>query len=999
MKKRYLELAKVLFTVTLLTPLLALAQTGGVDAQTRDMLIEKLSRVYLNIAPKEPSKVAITLRLADLHAERARVNSMAELASGCTICNAGQEDRALALKYYTEVIDRVPEASVGKVLTQVGHLYELTGRRAESIATYEKILREQKAPQVVAEAHLSLAEVHFKSRNYAKAKIHFAQVLSIPEAGSKGLAAYRLAWSEFNEGNLEPAINGLVKVLKSKELLSRSALAGVIQVDKQFQEEVSRDLSTFLARKNVDLKDAELVYELSPEQAKLANVIYLASETERLGQVGPSIALWRFVLARQNKPEQRLESHVRLAQLQMEQRLLSEAIADFESALSIWPMIGLCQKGDCKELKARIRKFVLDWNHVEKKNPSEQLFMAYQSYLKVFPEEAEMNLWAGKVASDLKKYDQAIRLYQAGARLTKLQISKEPGNKALPEQLEGVLLSAIETAELSKEPAILNIAYESYLESSLERKKLVEVQYQKAHLIYDRGDYANAAAALRSVALLKEGGNLEVKKKAADLSLDALVLLKDDKRLESWALDYAKAFPADSKDFFKIATKSVLTQSATFAANAKGPEGLLDAWNSLARFDLSNAATEDKTAYYKNRLILAEKLGKFSEAREASDQLLRIPGLSPEDTRFALSRKAWLAELALDFDTALSATEKISGGELQGTQKLLKMAMLAELASKDPRPFYNQFLKDSKDDDKNAAIAVQLVRESKEPLKEITKNRTLLLKRPELLAELYLEIYGADFSAAVSKEALSTASVASTASGKVIARSLLITEISKLRVKIAEHTLDGNNQRKMAQTLKARVGMLEEIEKLAAKAIDSGDWTSQLLSLDLMAKQNDRFYQELLSLPMPSGLNSEEEQQYLMLLSQQAAPHQTKAADAAKKVEEFWQNAQAISQLDEAMNREAGPRRALLVQEIKALAEVAPESKKVSLLALAGRQELKKEVPTLSVLENARQQVRSNPMSRESIEKLLEIEKRIGRAPMIAYLEGRLASLDGTQGK
>lgn len=62
---------KGFFFVPLL--LVAVSSTAqGNDSNTQSFLIEKLQRVYSNLAPNDPSKVPVTLRLADLLAERAR---------------------------------------------------------------------------------------------------------------------------------------------------------------------------------------------------------------------------------------------------------------------------------------------------------------------------------------------------------------------------------------------------------------------------------------------------------------------------------------------------------------------------------------------------------------------------------------------------------------------------------------------------------------------------------------------------------------------------------------------------------------------------------------------------------------------------------------------------------------------------------------------------------------------------------------------------------------
>ncbi len=986
MRKLLIGLSVALLLVIL--PGTALAQSNAetsVEKKTREILIKKLTQVYLNLAPQDSSKTAITLRLADLHAERARIMSMEELSEGCTKCVAGLQDRTQALRYYNEALANSPEASRAKILTQVGHLYELTGRESDAIGIYEKIIRDEKATDALADAHLSLAEVFFKRRSYLHARSHFEKVLTLPQAGSRGLAAYRIAWCDFNDGRVQAAVERAVQILKTPALLSRSASADVVSVDPQFHEEVSRDLATFLTKRKLTLEDGELVFGLSPQNAKIANVTYLASEAERVGQTSASIALWKFANARQSQPRARLEGHVHLAALEMNQRLTQDAVKDFESALSLWPeVMGACQGDHCKELHSRLRNFIVDWNKVEKKQPSLELLTAYSSYLKVFPKEPEMTIWAAQVAMELKNYQLAAALYDEGANLAAKENS---------ENLEAALLGAIETAELSKDKALLHKAYDSYISRSKVKTKTLEVRYQKAHLLYDSGENEAAAQALRSIAMTADVGGETIRKQAADLSLDALVLLKDDQRLEAWSADYARVFPKAAQEFSGISRKSVLTQSA-HEASAGNAAALTAAWATLSRFDLASAGEEERITYFKNKLILAEKMQKFAEAREAADQLLKITPVHSADQQYALARKAWLAELQLDFTTALAATQKISTPEFKGETKWLKLAMYAELAAKDAKPFYSEFLKDSRDDDKKAAVAAQLVREAKDSVSEIERQRKSLEKRPELLATLYMEVVARKGQLDLAKKVLAQKNLVSTNAGRVLQRAVILDESAKLRARIEGHQIDSSNQKKLSSTLKARVAMLEDIEKLASRAVEAADLSSQIVALDLLAKQNERFYQEVLSLPVPQGLSAEDEQQYLTLLSQQAAPHQVRASDVSKKVTEFWQNSATIAAIENGFTEETGARKQFLIQEIKALSAVAPENQKTILSALAEKPEAKRELPQQAALEKARQAVRENPLSRSGLEDLLVLEKQMNHAPMVVYLEGRINSLE-----
>lgn len=986
-KRSSTALAALILSAVLVLP--GQEAQAQMDGKTRDLLIQKLTHVYSTLAPADAAKTALTLRLADLHAERARQAAMLELEAGCTTCVAGKEDRSKALRYYQEVLPRLSETQTAKVLPQVGHLFQLTGQEKQAIEIYNRVISANKQPEAVAEAHLSLAELAFKKRDYAQAKPHYSKVIEIPQSTSKGLATYRLAWCEFNMGALEPAIQKLSKILTTPELSSRTASGGIVQVDRAFQEEVSRDLATFVARRTVTAADAKMIYDLSPETVKLPNIVYLAGETERLGQAKSAIELWRFSLERQSKPRAKVEGHIRLAQLEMEAKNQKAAAQDFDLAMNLWPTIATESDDQLKEMKARLRKLVLDWNRNEKKAPSDELVATYKTYVKTFPNEADMTVWLAQVHRERKEYAEAIRLYTVGAGLWAGLSTKEAS-----EARENALLGAIETAELSKDQDLLIGAYDSYLSLSVDRKREIEVLYQKANIAYTKAEYASAAEQMRTIAFLtkaKSPDALKVRRQAADLALDALVLMKDDARIESWARDFAGLFPSEAADYAKVSRKSVLTQSAAEGSAEK-------AWAILNRFDLATTTPEDRQTYLKNRLILAEKTGRFSEARDAADQLLKLPSLSLEDRQFALSRKAWLSELIFDFDSALVATEQIKPtNEVPEEQRLLKLAMYADLANKDTKPYLARYLGVSKDEDRQLTIASQLVRESKEPVKELEKQKSVLMKKPEVYARLALEVVAGAKSGnvALAKQYLSQKAVPATSAGRLLTRVVVLDEIASQRAKISTQKIDDSSQKKLATSLKARVAMIEALEKTASQAVDSGDWTSQLLSLDLLARESERFYSEILSLPMPAGLSPEDEQQYLGLLSQQAAPYQVKAQDVKKKVDEFWSNKASIAALETSLVSSTGALRTMVVGEIELLASVAPDSVKSSLVALASRPEAQASVkPNLAAIEKARQAVREEPMSRAKLESLLTLERQAGRVGMVSYLEGRLQTIE-----
>ncbi|PIS11427.1 MAG: hypothetical protein COT73_03970, partial [Bdellovibrio sp. CG10_big_fil_rev_8_21_14_0_10_47_8] len=155
----------------------ASAARSEMTADSRDLLIEKLSQVQTRLSPKDPSNVPVTLRLADLLSDRARLDSMKELESGCTVCKAGAKDRKLAMKLYQEVLDRTPSSSKGKVLIQLGHLSQLNSNEEKAVTFYQQALNSSSAADIESESHLALAEIYFKRHDFLSARNHYEKVL------------------------------------------------------------------------------------------------------------------------------------------------------------------------------------------------------------------------------------------------------------------------------------------------------------------------------------------------------------------------------------------------------------------------------------------------------------------------------------------------------------------------------------------------------------------------------------------------------------------------------------------------------------------------------------------------------------------------------------------------------------------------------------------------------------------------------------------------------
>ena len=980
------------FSFVILSFCVANVSAAAMDMESTSLLIKKFEKLYFQLPPGEETRIGITLRLADLLSERARYNSMQELESGCIQCVAGEKDRLKAVKYYKDVLPKIKDRQKAKVLAQLGHLYELLGEKSKAIELYNIIIDSNYSTEIQAEAHISLAEVYFKKHNYKLALKHYNWVLEKDGVGRESLAAYRKAWSLFNLNSVQEAVDQLVKILNTPKLLTRS-FSGIIAVDDQYKGEVSRDLATFMAKNRAKLAEAKLLFQLSPEEVRLENVTYLANELERLGQSADAIAVYRFVIDNERLAHKRMSAYIHISMLEREENQNEASLVDYRQALALWEQMGKCTLMECTEWKSRLRKYVLDWNRVEKKSPSDLLMQAYASYSELFPDEIDMKIWAAQ-AYDLRKQPRkSLALYQWVTKVIAAKTAKPVVNsKVQLPVLESLLLTQVELAERINERPVLVDAYNRYLELSVEKKKVVEMRYQLAYLLYKDANYVDASVALKEVALSKEPGGDGLKKKAADLSLDALVLLKQDSKIEDWANEYAKVFVKSAAEFAKISRTSILNQ---VAALAKGSTDLFQSLAVLERFDLSSATEKEKISYYKNKLILCEKLNKYVDARVAANDLLTFKALSEEDRQFALSRKAWIAEMLLDFGTALNVTKNLQLPELRPDQKILKLALFAELAGRDSKTFYKQYLKQTKDQEKAYAISLKLVNEAKKPLAELKKHRRVLISKPEVFARLYLEQITLGFDEKVGLKAkeinylVKDKVLRTTSSARFLRRYRFLVSLEKLSSLVKAHKLSYKTQRQLSRSLSARIKLIDKVEEQLNLAIKSQDWTSQLLAIDILAKESSRFYSEILSLPMPEGLGEQEQVQYMTLLSQQAAPHNIRATELRAKLKEFWEDRKFISAYQDQYNTSKSGVRRMIDLEISRIRSIAPEELKTSLVMDSPIVDTVVK-PSFVEMEAARELVRKEPMNVSYLDSLLSLERKMGSQVMVSYLESRI---------
>lgn len=982
----------------------------GYDEALSDFHIKKVEKVYGRLPASHPSKKAVSLRLADLLSKKSVYLYKRDLNSGCTDCTMGVEERKKALSLYNQALKETKDPEkISKITLQIGRIYEMTQKNRQAIKFYNKALKLTKKEDYLIEAHLSLGDMHSKEGQIKRSLYHYEKVYRKKNAAKRPVAAYKRAWALFNLGKVSEGVKGLTEILKTPDLLKRPEFLTKKEVE-DYQIEVARDLATFLSKSDVKDKDIVFLYNLTPKKQALANLSYLGSELERVGLSKQAMKVWKFTLDKQTKHFDQLESLIQLTHLNRKNGDFKSSSKYYAKALSLWKKYP-CKGQSCSEIKTRLRKHILDWNHEEKDDVSEDLLNGYVAYLEVFDKDIEIQLWLAQNLKLKKRYQKA---YEAYSKVVNLLDSGLKFKTVKDVTREGLLLIQVEIAESSKDKNLLGLAYKRYLKISKERSKALEVSYQMAYLDYKDKKYKEAAEAFQKVALMNAKKDAKgIREKAADLSLDALVLAKDDQGIETWSQKFAELFPKNKKSY------SQFLKTAQFNQMEKSSSSAEKSWTVLKRFDLNQANEKEKLKYYKNKLVLSEKLKKMSDFESAVNYLYgKMNSLSKKERNWVIQRKFWFVEMSLQFEATYDMMLKhpIVLKELSEEQRLLKKALFAKLSKKSPEPYQRKYVKVTKDEKKKQAMAISLIKASPNPLKELKTYRAILKKDKGTYNQMHLEYLGKTYSSEKPvyvqfKRYMTDKAYKDTYFVKFFKRQKFLDTFYKAEGKIKGHALDLKNQRTLKTSLLKRIRLIDELQGHVNKGVALEDWMAQVTALKSLSGEYQRLYKEILSLPMPEGLNEKEQMEYMALLNQQASSYKVKGDEVEKKYISYWNEEKVISKLKENYDSLKKHFPSVVKGTYEKIAQIAPQDKKPSVEAIFKTQNLPEKQVEAMVASPPKSQegfsfkkwsetkslLRKNPFDKNLIKALIKLSEEKGDKDLSDYLKQRLENKEMRQ--
>ena len=985
----------------LLTVMIAALQFSGVanasekmDLDTHSLVVDKLRSVLKNDI-KDVARAPIQLRLADVLAERARIKVNLEVEANCQNCKQAKEDRKEALSLYESAFENKNVGAAvdkGAVLIQMAHLNELLLENEKAARIYEQAISSPKgkySQKTIATSYSSLGDYHFRKGEFSKSKSFYEKALKISSEGMKGSITYRIAWCKLNLGDTAQATAMIRKILNTPELMTRETSQGPT-FDASFQVDVSRDFATFLARGQVSQKSIEELKAVSPEKVQKSNVEYLATEADRLGDRKGSLLAWSAYLELEPNKEERLVAYARISRLHVENGNRDQAVQSLNGLAQEFSA-AKCNSESCQKVIENTRKLIGDWAKVEKKNPSSQLLQGYLAYLKMKSDDLDMIFWAANLAAKLKQNQQAISLFRNASDLAHSKLGKgktEKERTATQSVFEASLLSEIEIAETTKNIEARISAYNHYLNLNPAGSKAWEVKYQLAYIDYEAGKVASAVTAFHNLALVKPCRN-ELCTKAADLSIDGLVTIKDEPRIETYAVEYAKAFPSQSASYLKIARTSVTNQVIRLSqksdiSQSEAAKGLIR----LQAVPLSGASESEVVANLKLQISLAEKANDLGQVIAASNKLAGIKGVSAADKSFAVGKLAWAFEMSFNFEKAYQVVSRIDAPKNQQAQHSLRLAVLADLGGMNPARDEDRYLKLKPHGSDATLLRTKKIRRASNSRAEFQKHSKFLPS--ELAGQLALEVFAKTDDSKFANKILLQSKLRNTQAARTYAGLQLVQEIAQAKKELSRHALRASSDAVLASSLQTRMKLVSRLDKLAIEATQLRDWSAETLAITGLAQENQRLYSEIMNLPVPRKLKAQHRAQYQAAVASKAAPFARNAQILNERAEQLWNQTASLDVITDGFKETPAQYRSPLALRIKALQAQAPSSAKSELSsALSSKSN---QVSTRDLVA-ARKDAQRQPFNVSAVSRLKELESKAGRDSMVAYLDGRLTML------
>ena len=999
---------------------------------SRDYLIQRLESLYKTLGPNDFMRKPMTLRLAHILSLRAEDHiSRQEEDKSCQDCSKlGLKDAKRSLFLYAKmfpVMRHKHPVLYSESLFKVAYLHRMIGEESKSISYLKQIINLKTKKSFLVRAYFNLGEIYFESYKYNPALRAFNKVIQKGQTPWEFKAYYHKVWSLYNIAHYNQSIAVLEKFLNSD--LYKKGRSN--ENNAYLRQKLQKELVVLYARSQLTDKRIEFFYNFdkdNPEdntkKAKNQRLFDLAEDLNRIGRSRFSNKVWTAYLNKKDLPHlNQIKAYTSMVNNYFvinDASWILEAGPVVEKLLTLKDTTPDCPKKICDNIYKQVRRY-MDEIHRQskfKKHLNPYLLTLYGVYNQAYPNEYEMLVRSAFLAKKLKKHALAQDLFQKSAMALQTDLEETSDKKkvkALRKDLEQVSLLQMEMAELTGKSDRKYQAYNFYLKNGQNQKAIYEVKYQYAYTSYENKKYKEASKLFKDLALFKDAkGDKKIESlalKSAHLALSCLNFLKNkDLKMGEWATLFNQRFPQE-KDFVRIYNTSVFNRIKkllshfnfnSYPLKPSKDRDLLKAWAILNSVKISKLNKVEKNKYYMNKLFLEKELLKLSDMRVTIDTLLNIPSLPKEDQKVVLTWKLWLAEIRFDFAEVLKLVKDLNPKKKDKSHDL-RLAYLAELSNQDYVSYYQAYLTKYPKSKQNLDIVKHIIEKTSKNKKRQVLNQYLnyFKKKPEDLSYLVLKIDNNSLDIPFISSFLKLSFMKNSSLDNFIKRKSFIESFNKTYKEVQKFSLNSRSQSQLTRSIKTYKDLLDRLETAAKPSVKTKDWLAQVVAFSGVHNELVRFYESILKLPLPKGLNLEEETEYLKLIEAQITPYRNRANQMKKEIDKLLQG-NFVKKYSE-MAKKQQVFHGILKWEMKQLVELVPDKKQhaqindvlyfISKSSKKSGSMVSQSLDTKRKINEIYLSLKEDPFNKSDLNELLKLEESENNSSMAYYLMNRIEKI------
>lgn len=521
-----MKILVLIFTVLLSGQALAL--------QARD-LIQEAEEVLHVLGPKDPERMAVVLRLADLLFDAAiEIDSDDKTTAEGT--KRADQYRLRSEALYKEALPTLKENKAQRVKFQLARLYSFRAQIPSAIKVWKEIVESPGDPKLRRESALHWAEqleLANDMPSIREAAALYAKALPMADKTSlRSYIMYRTAWTEYRLGRTAEAVEVLQKSLE-------------LAVDKE-RDDLLRDLVLFLSRDNKPAKNQIALIEKLEDKYKRSGFLTQLADAYLAADRRTEYAI---ALDHLNRRQPNLERSMGILDAAHDTLSISQIHTHLDKLIAL-KRTGVVFKdeGTAKIARDKFFRLVHLWDghrRAGKEGYSELLAKGVTTMILLFPkaEESTQAMGGWLAAHNEPK----IQLPMVNKWI---ELAQEVGNSKMEISLTKTKLELVRQMKDWDAVVVVSARLET-----ITTEQTRPVRYQRAKALYELKKYEQALPVFLALAETAGPEKDDLQKLSQDLALDILAIQKDFPKIIALTSKW-KGDPARTAEFRDLNEKA-----------------------------------------------------------------------------------------------------------------------------------------------------------------------------------------------------------------------------------------------------------------------------------------------------------------------------------------------------------------------------------------------------------------------------------------------------------